>query len=795
MNDYTLKAAQLAATAMAGLLVSTWAVSATPATAATTSAETGTLEEVIVTAERRTGTAQRTALALAVVSGEELANAGISQPQDLGKLVPGLRMTNSATTQIYVRGVGDNQNNSLGQSAVAVSTDGVYVGRTTAVAGNFFDLERVEVLKGPQGTLYGRNASGGAINIISNKPTHELGGNAQFELGSYNLRRLTGSVNVPVNDQLAFRLAVSDSKRDGYLTDGRSDEETRSGRLHALWTPNDNVSLLVTVDASKVGGIGDGSAYIGHGLEGSAESSLALSLRPVARVQTLTGSSSIPYLGVAGQKFSNSGARAQLDWNLGFANLTVLPGYRKQTFSYITRDVNGSVQSLGKSDQSSAEVRLGHQSDKLKWSAGLYYFKENVDFTYQGYYTFAYFQAVSFGGPPFSVFSSVNNYFQAPEFGTKSNAVFGETTYSFTDRFRGIVGYRHTEEKRNIDLRTQWYGENYGPGQPFFITGARSGVVHPKTGVLTNLYTYNNLAKLSFGSDTGKVGFEFDVAPDSLLFATVATGFKSGGFSLSPPPQATYEPEKLTAYTLGWKNRLLDNRLQLNGEAFYWDYTNQQISHQAPDINGAQGFITENAGKTKISGADLDIRWAPSANDRLGLQVQYLKTKFDEYSVIVGFPGGGDGCTYTPTVAFGRNVFTKNCAGLAAPYAPETSGTAGYSHTFNAANGGHVVFNASAQFASEQQTDTTTDTHFTVKSYAMYDADLNYEAANKKWIITGYVRNIANKILPYYNTNKGDFAATTFGNLGGTSLVPADLQYKAGVLPPRTYGVRFNIQF
>jgi iron complex outermembrane recepter protein len=781
MTTFKGKAVRIAAAALAGWMVCALALGASQAgdTAQATPSEktvntSGRLEEVVVTAQKRSESAQSTPLALQVVSGDDIANRGVDQPQDLEKLVPGLKMSNAATTQIYIRGVGENSGTSLGQSAVAVSSDGVYIGRVTAVNGNFFDLERVEVLKGPQGTLYGRNASGGAVNIISKKPTHEFGGNVQAELGDFNLRRINGAINIPVSDDFALRFALYDSKRNGYLTDGREDEDIQAGRVHALWTPNQDVSVLFTIDGSKVGGIGDGEAFIGKGLTGARQSTTAETLHQLALVDTTNGTVPIPLLAPQYRDFKNSSARVQLDWNLGFATLTVLPGYRKQTFSYVSTEMNGSNESHGSSDQFSGEVRLSHQTSKLKWSTGLYYFKEDVDFTSHGQYVF-------FEVAPFHVYSTVNNYFQAPVFGTKSTALFGEATYSFTDRFRGIFGARYTDEKRNVDLRTQWYGEQYN------VPGFSTTAVNPLTGLPTNLYTYNNLADLKFGSTTGKVGFEFDVAPESLLYLTVASGFKSGGFSLSPPPQATFQPEKLTAYTLGWKNRLLDNRVQLNGEAFYWDYTNQQISHQAPDINGAQGFLTENAGKTKIYGAEADGLWAPSDKDRIGLQVQYLRATFTKFFVVTGFPGGGDGCTYAPS----GSVFTKDCTGLDAPYAPQWTGTGGYSHTFNAGSG-HVVFNANAQFSSKQQTDVTSDTRFTVPGYALYDADIGYESAKKSWGVTGYVRNLTNRIVYNDNIQKVDFAKDTDFQ---TSLIPADLSLKAGVLPPRTYGVRFDVRF
>jgi iron complex outermembrane recepter protein len=750
--------------------------SGTACAQAAAGAETGGLEEVTVTAERRSEFAQSAPLALAVVSGEEIANQGVSQPEDLNKLIPGLQITNAPITTVSIRGVGTfSELDSLAQLGVAVSTDGVYIDRVTEVAGNFYDLNRVEVVLGPQGTLYGRNATGGAVNLISNKPTNEFGGNIQEELGDFGLRRTTGALNVPVTDELAFRFAFYDSKRDGYLSDGYDDEDTRAGRLHALWTPDSNLSLLVTLEASRVGGVGQGGAFEGLGLTGAQSSPLANTLHQLADIPSANGPVPIPLPYPSYQDFYNTGARAQLDWNLGFATLTVIPGYKAQTFNYDqVAQVNGSEASQGSTDQFTVEARLSKSSEKWKWTLGLFSLNEHVDFDFHAGF-------VGLSIPPIGVYGTIDQFLQAPNYDTRSDAAFGETTYSFTDRFRGIIGARYTSETKSADIANQWYGEF------FAIPGHSTQAIDPLTGLLNNLYAYNTNTTLHTADTTGKVGLEYDLAPHSLLYATVSQGFKGGGFGLAPPPQTTYLPEYLTAYTLGIKNRFDSNRVQLNGELYYWDYTNQQLSVVVPDIYGALEQITVNAGKSRIDGAEISVLWAPEPQDRLGMQLQYEQATFVQYNVITGMGPSGSapsGCIFTPTTYFGFQVYNQNCAGLHLPNTPEWSGIAEYAHTFGLGSGAHVVFNGDVHFSSWQQTQVTVDPQYLEHGYGIVDLDLKYQSPKDVWSLTGYVRNVGDKFV-YTHTTVNNFSPA----------IPPNIAAVSSILPPRTFGVILKVSF
>jgi iron complex outermembrane receptor protein len=740
------------------------------ARAAGAASDVGTLEEVIVTASRREENLQRAAISIAVVGGEAIESGGVSKPEDLNKLVPGLKMTNGNVTSIYVRGVGENSTNVNTQTAVAFSVDGVYVGRTTAIAGNFFDVQRVEVLKGPHGTLYGRNASGGAINVLSNKPGRDFAGAASLEFGDFNLRRAQGFLNMPVNDTLALRVAAYDSKRDGYNDDNMQDEDTRAVRLHALWTPNDRVSLLLTAEGARLAGLGDGTVFVPGALVNLERQGTGPQSPFVKQLQASgTSATGVPYrilptLGTLGISYNNRRVSAELNYDLGFATLTVQPGYRSQTLSVVNVGTTGGGRNTtGESNQYTGEVRLGKATGALKYVVGAYYFNEKVSYV-------DHLLNLQNGAP-------LNTFQDIPVFDTDSKALFTEGTYSVTERFRATLGARYTHEQRDFAMYTKWYGRDFlpGPGKsPLFTTA-----VDPNLGgAATGYYTYNNVASPIFNSTTGKVGVEFDIAPESMLFATAATGFKSGGFSISPPPNNVYQPEKLTAYTLGSKNRFFDNRVQANLEAFLWKYKNQQIAHLGYDLNGAAGFVTDNAGAATIKGVNAAFQWSPTRNDNMGLEVEYLNAYYDEYRLITPFPSS-IGCTFTPTVVNGLNQQIQDCSGFRMPFTPDWSGSAHYAHTFAFANGASLTVAPSVQFAAAQRLGIDARPAFQGKSYVVGDLDLSYHATNDKWSAAAYVRNISDGVI-YNAVNQA-----TFDNR----------YFTANIRPPRTYGLRLNAQF
>jgi iron complex outermembrane receptor protein len=725
------------------------------------------VQDIVVTAQRFSENAQKAALPIAVVSADSLQSAGVSQPENLNALVPSLKLTNNATTSIYIRGVGENSAQQNSQSAVAVSVDGIYIGRTSAVAGNFYDLQRVEVLKGPQGTLYGRNASGGAINIITNKPTDQFGGSVTGEIGAYGLRRLTGALNVPVTDTLAIRAAFYDSKRNGFLTDGSMDEDIRAARLKLLWTPTSRLTVAVNGDVSRIGGIGIGAAVVGQGLKGFSYSQEAANTRAALGVSTL---------GEPGKNYVNRSVSAQVDYDFDFATLTLQPGYREQHFTDSFRSSTSSNATYGHSNQFSMEARLSKQTDSMKFVIGGYFFDENVSYNYN----ISNLQGV--------VVTSLQNI---KAFDTRSIAAFGESTFNITDHLRAIIGGRYTREKRMFDAYVEYYGNSFGFTRNNAInpdTGvalsSTDKVINPINGKSEFAYAYLDEGSPVFRNFSGKVGFEFDIAPRSLLYGTFATGFKSGGFSIAPAPYNVFKPEKLSAFTLGSKNRFFDNMLQLNVEAFYWKYKNQQIAHTGYDVNGAAGFVTDNAGSSKIYGANFDIVLAPTRHDTFAVNFEYLKTKVESYSIIVPqfgpyVPVAPTGCKLYPAGSnpnTGAPLNTQDCSGFPLPFAPKWTGTVSYSHTFDLGERGEVTFLGRAQFATEAYLQFDRTPQSRGPGYISPDFDVTYTTEDKRFSLTAYVRNANDKRI--YNT------VNTVNNPPFYSI-----------RDPRTYGARATVKF
>ena len=223
------------------------------------------LEEVVVTAQRRTENVQRAAVAVSVLTPGDLRDAGVTKPQELTELVPSLQVAASAApiSVYYLRGAGNFTGNALTDSAVAYNVDGVFIGRPHSTAGFFYDLERIEILKGPQGTLYGRNATGGAINVLPRRPDlGAWGGETSAEIGNEGLLRFDGALNVPLDDRAAVRAAVFHVEHDGYMNDGLDEQDDSAARLSFLAEPNDELSIRFVADYFDQGGRGTGSTPI-----------------------------------------------------------------------------------------------------------------------------------------------------------------------------------------------------------------------------------------------------------------------------------------------------------------------------------------------------------------------------------------------------------------------------------------------------------------------------------------------------------------------------------------------------
>ena len=324
--------------------------------------------EIIVTAERREQSAQKAPLTIQVLGGEQIARSGLSDAAGLQRLTSGVEIgMGGGNAQIFIRGVGGAAFSPLSSPGVAFNVDGVYVGRANGVNGNFYDVARVEVLKGPQGTLYGRNANGGSINLITNSP--KLGRtdlDLNLEVGNYDLFHASGAVNLPVGTDAAIRGAFNIIHRDGYLSNGANDDIGQSGRLRFFWQPDADVTLMLNADYSHLGGKGGDYVYLprrpgASPYEAQSEPAANAYMHGFSPLGAITDD----VRDDASQSSKLYNFSAQLDWKLGtVATLTLLPAYRHVDTAFVTHFA-GRFSAAERTSQTSFEARLGNSTRAL----------------------------------------------------------------------------------------------------------------------------------------------------------------------------------------------------------------------------------------------------------------------------------------------------------------------------------------------------------------------------------------------------------------------------------------------
>lgn len=577
-----------------------------------------TLTEIIVTAQKREQSIQDTALSMSAVGGDEIQDKAQGSLDAVLKNVAGVEIQGLAQgAQIYIRGVGSSVDPTFADPAVALMVDGSYNGRTETVQSASYDISRVEVLRGPQGTLYGRNASGGIVNVITRDPslTEGLSGYWNAQLGNYDHARIEGALNVPVSDRVALRFSGYRENRDGYVDDGSYDSESWGLRGKLLVEPTDWLRVVLKADIYRAGGTGANTVPVA-GSAGKLTFPPPYFTVPVVRFpdgwqQKTPGDAwsndpeHVPgYIRRKAESYS-----AQIDADLGPATLTLLPSYSRSDNELSSNFIFGSImpfvgptyttegndnytpQTTG-ATYKSIEVRLSSTGKgPLQYVLGFYYLKSDPN----GYVLET--SATTNAGVGYTVYNAM----QAGD----TIAAFGQATYSLTDALRVTGGLRISQDK-------------IAQGYSIALAGEEAS------------YDFHQKQR----STQYKVGLEYDLAARSLVYAHWSTGFKQGGISPTFPPIA-FKPETLKAVEIGVKNTFLDNRLLLNAAAFHYDYKNYQFSTLQQLAIGdredtANFSVIQNAGATTIKGAEASFEFVPWANGRISGSVTYLDAKYGE---------------------------------------------------------------------------------------------------------------------------------------------------------------------
>jgi iron complex outermembrane receptor protein len=744
------------------------------------------LEDIVVTAERRSSDVQRSAISITVATGDALVESGVTDVRHLAQAVPQITVVEAqgAYPQFGIRGIFARASNSNTDPAIIMSVDGVVLNHPSATHGMFYDLERVEVLKGPQGTLYGRNATGGVINAISAKPTFDLGGFAMLEVGNYDLLQASGALNVPLSDTLAVRASFQRVTRDGYYSDGASDDQITAGRVSVRWEPTADLSILARADYAHVGGRGAGVTIIDlnnnkvfpYGpWSSSSDNPCAYLCAP-----PLGGGS--PYAAPRDTFMDNNyaGATVEVNWRTPLGTLTVLPGYRQGDVSFLSAVNMFFARQTETHRQWSIEARLASDgARRLSYVIGAYYMDDKV----RARQNYEQLVVTNPNQTPNPALSRVTD--QHYNTAARSGAIFGQLTWSVSDTLRLVGGARYTVETKAPDGIVYNY-PHYDPDiyrtAPYKNCNKVVPAATPTTAICVpgppaNVIPFpGQEPSTNWNALNWKVGLEWDVRPRSLVYANVSTGFRAGGYFFGTEFTGnTYDPEHVTAYVIGAKNRFLNNRLQINAELFYYEYSNQQISHlvQTP---GAPVYIVENVGDSTSKGAELEVQYLATENTMLNFMVQRLDTIYGNLTYEVP-SAPSTGCPFRRDAV--RSVFIISCNDQRAMFAPKWVLSGGIQQTVPLSNGGNLVGSLGGRYRSGQYTDFSFLPVTRTGSHTVADASLTYRSPGS-WKVTAFMNNVFNDVTA---------SVVYLGSLGRYGPIGAT------VTPPRTYGLRLNTTF
>lgn len=587
------------------------------------------LDRVTVTAQRIEESLQEVPIAVSAVEADTLESSGIVALDDLSFRVPGLTMGrfNPAQPQIYIRGIGSTDLSAAADPSVGVFVDGVYISRHAAMDLNFFDLERVEVLRGPQGTLYGKNVVGGAINYVTRPPSSDFSGRAEVQFGNYSRMDFRGLVEGAVSDNVNAKFALNRTKRDGYSINAMtgndlSDDDTVGvrGQLHVFMDNGTNILFSADYQESSLAGtnrecVGEQFVFFPWFAPGSPFAASPCSPDPFVNEKTEDGFTDIDLFGVS----------ATLSHSFDWADFTSITAFRRSEVTlrdeFSGTDAPLVVRNvLDDSDQFTQEFRLaGGDPAQLQWLAGYYFLHadierlENNDFSGND---------APLGLPPFLSFNTF--YFQENK--TTNHALFGQVTRSLTDRLTFRAGARYTWEEKRAGILT----EGFDPTGSFLVA------------------PYEVNPKQTWSSITPSAALDFDIAPNAMAYLSFSEGFKSGGFNGTARDEASasrgFDEERARQYELGLKSQLFDDRVRLNLAAFYIDYTDLQVFQL---VDGAS-LVVSNAADATSQGFEAELEAVLSANWRLRGSYAYLDATYDNFINADGSDYSGNRLTRSP---------------------------------------------------------------------------------------------------------------------------------------------------
>jgi iron complex outermembrane receptor protein len=717
------------------------------------------LEEIVVTSRRTEEALQSVPASVSAFSEETIERIGAQDSTGLQGIVPNLNIVqgrgSSNATNIYIRGVGQPDALQTFDPAVGFYVDDVYYSRIRGTQMDLYDIERVEVLRGPQGTLYGKNTIGGALRVITRRPSQDPYAMVQATVGDYGQLEGKVSLSGPLSDTLAGGVSFYTAKRDGYVTNpvtkaDYNDRNVLAGRVALAWNPTANVAVDWSADYDRE----DNALVMGQ---------------PINTLTTLFGVP-ILVLPVEVPKFdfkatptpglpnsndmTHKGTALTVNWDISDSlSLKSITAYRKLDYAdYI--DIDATVLETGdvlvdvKQDQVSQEFQSTYKTDRVTFVGGLFYMEEKVKSHQE-----AYADDLLTGPGGYTFLRTIDD-----DLKTTSWAAYANLSYALTEKLNLSAGLRYTDETKDYFRTTSTFSDYPG-------------------GLLTADPAYAFTIKHSWTDTSPMASIDFKATDNVLFYGRIAQGFKSGGFNgraNNPGEQAPYKPENMTSYEIGMKSDWLDQSLRANVAVFYNDYTDFQARVSGMAVDPGTGLPSPqltvlNAGALDIYGAELEFAYKPVEALLLDAQVGYLDAKYGKFEDARFTNFGGSRAFQEPA------------------FSPEWTARLGAAYEWNLADAGSLRLAGAARFRSRMALsvdNTPVNSDVQIEGlfqgdYWLYDASLLWTNESGRFSAGLYGRNLSDEV---YRTDGQEFSSV--GNI-------RTVYYG----PPRTFSVVLTGRF
>jgi iron complex outermembrane receptor protein len=666
-----------------------WAQSTAPEAAPATQAreDDSGVGEIIVTAQRRSQSLQDIPIAVSAVTADQLAQRGMTDTRSLQVSVPSLTLSeNGVSVTPFLRGVGSNQSNPNDEPSVATYVDGVYIASPTGNIFSFNNIERIEVLKGPQGTLFGRNATGGVIQIVTRDPEQDPSLSLNVGYGNYNALEVAGYATTGLGPNLAADVAVVYNHNfDGYGRDlvrnaDIFEREEFAIRSKWLWRPGANTEIRLSLDYSNLNSTGT-DYQLAPGVIGVDGVSTYPGRRRTTTDFANTGDNEI------------YGGSLRIDQDLGFARLASISGYRHTTGEFhLDQDatalplVRATINQFA--EQYSQEVQLlAPTGSSIDWLIGVYYF--NASFAYTP------LEIAGLAAAPFTAIQLFGSQ------DTESYSAYAQATVPLGSNTRFTGGLRYTHESQDTTGRTETGGVVLVPDIP---------------------------QSQSFNKLTWRVALDHQFTPDILGYVSYNRGIKSGGFNMINAGTPGYSPEVLDAFEAGLKMDLAGRTVRLNIAGYYYDYKDIQVFN----ITGGGAVLTTNAAAARLWGFDVDFAWRPTSQLRINAGFGYINSEYTD------FPNA----TFTPPSPFDGPQTVGDATGNRLIFAPEISFNTSASYRIPSSIG---EFQLDGTISYRDDVFVSADNRLEIPGYWIANASIGWTSTSGRVGLRVWARNLFNE--------------------------------------------------